>query len=257
MTDANPGAGFDPSRLEAIRAQLSNTRPTPNIRPAPPPPAAMAPRVPEAATNSKTGPGSVALWQRAAILTLAFTALLYFVEFVDGLTDHRLDQAGIQPRSVAGLWGILFAPVLHGSWDHLAANTLPLVVLGFLVLMSGIARGLWATAIIWVVGGIGTWLTGGAHTLHIGASVLIFGWLTFLLIRGWFTRSVMQIFIGVVVFVFYGSLLWGVLPGAVGVSWQGHLFGAIGGVAAAWVLSGDERARRRRKRTGDRPALPR
>lgn len=183
------------------------------------------------------------MWQRAAMTIGGFVAVLYVLEAIDTVAGNRLDAWGIQPLSVDGLRGIAFAPMLHNGWGHLFANTVPLLVLGFLVLMSGIGRGLAATGIIWVIGGLGTWLTGG-HALHLGASVLVFGWLAFLLVRGVFTRSVGQILLGVVVLFVYGGILWGVLPGQNGISWQGHLFGAIGGVVAAWVLSSDTRRKR-------------
>ncbi|MGN2641304.1 rhomboid family intramembrane serine protease [Nocardia takedensis] len=188
-----------------------------------------------------------ALWARAAATILGFVGLLYLIEGFDQIDARELDTAGIEPRTVDGLSGIVWAPVLHGGWDHLMSNTLPLLVLGFLVLLSGVKRGLLATAVIWGVAGVGTWLTGGTGTTHIGASSLVFGWLTYLICRGWFARNVGQILLGLVVLVLYGSLLWGVLPGQTGISWQGHLFGAMGGVVAGWVLSGDAR----RKRRGD------
>lgn len=259
------GQGFDQSRLDAIRAQLDKgaaTRPSftpPPTEPyAPPPmpsfdvpknqpsptPSRPAARRPDRAPAPK---GERPRWQLAALIIGCFTALLYVIEFVDALLNGRLDAYGIQPLSLGGLSGILFAPMLHDGWDHLAANTIPLAVLGFLTLMTGIKRGLLATAIIWVIGGLGTWLTGGLHTNHLGASVLVFGWLAYLLVRGIFTRSFGQIALGVVILIIYGSLLWGVLPGDPGVSWQGHMFGAIGGVVAAWVLSSEERGARRAK----------
>ncbi|RZL83515.1 MAG: rhomboid family intramembrane serine protease [Rhodococcus sp. (in: high G+C Gram-positive bacteria)] len=200
--------------------------------------------VPGGGASPTPSPKSRPLWLQSAILVGTFTMLLYVIEIVDVLSDERLERNGVEPRSIDGLWGILFAPVLHDDWAHLFANTIPLLVLGFLVLLSGIARGLAATGIIWVVGGLGTWLTGGTYSNHIGASVLIFGWLAYLLVRGVFARSLGQILVGVVVFVVYGSLLWGVLPSAPGVSWQGHLFGAVGGVVAAWLLSADARKQR-------------
>lgn len=195
-------------------------------------------------------PGLRPVWQRAALLIAGFVALLYAIEAVDAAAPAELDSAGIEPRSADGLWGVVFAPVLHADWAHLSANTIPLLVLGFLVLVSGIGRGLAATAIIWIVGGLGTWLTAGAGFVHIGASILVFGWLTYLITRGIFTRQANQIVIGVIVLFVYGSILWGVLPSDPRVSWQGHLFGAVGGVLAAWLLSADERRRRRS------PAVP-
>lgn len=187
------------------------------------------------------------MWQKAAVLIASFAASLYVIEFVDVLDDNRLDNLGIEPRTADGLWGVAFAPMLHAGWDHLIGNTIPLLVLGFLVLMAGIARGIAATAIIWIVGGVGTWLTGQSGSVHIGASVLIFGWLTFLIVRGLFTRSVLQILLGLAVLVLYGGLLWGVLPNDPRISWQGHLFGAIGGVLAAWWLSSDQRDARKQR----------
>ncbi|MBJ8346612.1 rhomboid family intramembrane serine protease [Antrihabitans sp. YC2-6] len=220
------GPSFDPARIEALRASLAEpTRsPTPPVKPSGRP-----------------------VWQQAGLVIILFTAMLYAIEIIDVVTNNSLDDEGIRPRSADGLWGILWAPLLHYGWGHLIANTLPLLVLGFLALIAGIARGIAATGIVWLVGGVGTWLTGAAGSVHLGASVLVFGWLTYILTRGIFTRSTLQILLGVVVLLVYGGLLWGVLPGAAGISWQGHLFGAVGGVIAAWVLSSDERDARRQR----------
>ena len=171
-------------------------------------------------------------------------------------TATELDYNGIRPLETDGLWGILFAPLLHASWAHLAANTGPALVLGFLVTLAGLSRFLWATAIVWIVGGFGTWLIGNlgsscGQTDHIGASGLIFGWLTFLLVFGFFTRSGWQIVVGLLVLVVYGSVLWGAVPVlnvCGGVSWQGHLCGGIAGVLAAYLLSNPEREARQRRR---------
>lgn len=184
------------------------------------------------------------VWRQAAVLTSSFVVLLYVVELADALSGQRLQRAGIEPRSLDGLWGVAFAPMLHDDWAHLIANTLPVLVLGYLVLVSGIGRGLAATAVIWVFGGVGTWLFAGSGEIHMGASVLVFGWVTYLVVRGFFTRSVGHVLIGVVVLVIYGGVLWGVLPSVPGVSWQGHLFGAIGGILAASVVSRREREAR-------------
>ncbi|WP_084351014.1 rhomboid family intramembrane serine protease [Millisia brevis] len=174
----------------------------------------------------------------AALLTAGFIVMLYVIEFADVISGQRLEQeGGIRPLETDGLVGILFAPVLHADWAHLYANTFAVAILGFMVLASGIGRGIAATAIIWVIGGVGTWLTGGIGTLHVGASLLIFGWLTYLIVRGVFNRSIGQLAIGVIVFLVYGTMLFGVLPGQTGISWQGHLFGAIGGVVAGAMLS--------------------
>lgn len=179
----------------------------------------------------------IPVWAQAAVVTGVFTAVLWAIEIVDAAMDNQLDQYGVQPRSDEGLLGILFAPLLHGGWDHLSANSVPVLVLGFLTLASGVLRGLAATAVIWLVGGIGVWLVAGSNSVHIGASGLVFGWIVYLAVRGIVNRRFWEIALGVGVLLVYGSVLWGVLPGQPGVSWQGHLFGAIGGAIAAVVVS--------------------
>ncbi|MDQ4054315.1 MAG: rhomboid family intramembrane serine protease [Actinomycetota bacterium] len=182
------------------------------------------------------------VWVRAVAYTAGFVLLLWVIEIVDAAAGNDLDQYGVQPRSDEGLLGILFAPLLHGGWGHLSTNTLPVLVMMFLVLVSGIRRGIAATAIIWVVAGVGVWLFAPDHTVHVGASGLIFGWLVYLMVRGLFSRSAGEIILGMVLFFMYGGLLLGVLPGQPGISWQGHLFGAIGGGLAAAFLN-DRRER--------------
>src|ERR1700759_1049194 len=195
-------------------------------------------------------------WTVGGATILTFVALLYLVELIDQLTRHSLDVNGIRPLESDGLWGIVFAPVLHESWQHLMANTVPLVVLVFLMTLAGLSRFIWATAIVWILGGFGTWLIGNwgsncGPTDHIGASGLIFGWLAFLLVFGIFVRRFTDIAIGLVVLFVYGGVLLGAMPvlgQCGGVSWQGHLCGAVAGVVTAYLLSAPERkARERRK----------
>ncbi|MCV7185603.1 rhomboid family intramembrane serine protease [Mycolicibacterium murale] len=191
-------------------------------------------------------------WMVGGATVVSFVVLLYVIEIFDQLSGHSLDRNGIRPLESDGLTGIIFAPLLHADWAHLVANTVPALVLGFLVTLAGMSRFIWATAIIWVLGGIGTWLIGDLgsqyETNHIGASGLIFGWLTFLLVFGFFVRSALQITIGIIVLFVYGGILWGVLPGTFGVSWQGHLCGAVAGVVAAYLLSKPERTTRQLRR---------
>jgi membrane associated rhomboid family serine protease len=194
----------------------------------------------------------------ATILT--FVALLYLVELIDQLMGGKLDSNGIRPLTSDGLWGIVFAPVLHANWQHLMANTVPLLILGFLMTLAGISRFVWATVIVWVLGGFGTWLIGNVGsscgpTDHIGASGLIFGWLTFLLVFGIFVRRFTDIVIGLVVLFVYGGVLLEAMPvlhQCGGVSWQGHLCGALAGVVAAYLLSAPERKARAARKTGTR-----
>ncbi|KAB2813489.1 rhomboid family intramembrane serine protease [Pimelobacter simplex] len=175
-------------------------------------------------------------WQVAALATGVFVALLWAIEVVDVAASHRLDGWGIRPRDGEGLLGILAAPLLHGGWGHLSANTVPALVLGFLTLATGLVRGLVATAIVWLLGGFAVWLVAGGGSVHIGASGLIFGWIAYLAVQGFVDRKPWEIVLGLGVLVVYGGVLWGVLPGTPGVSWQGHLFGALAGVVAAFAV---------------------
>lgn len=173
----------------------------------------------------------------AGVVAGGFVALLYVIEILDTVLSSRLERNGVQPRELGGLDGIVFAPLLHGTWGHLIGNTVPLLVLGFLIALSGVRTWLQVTAIVWVVGGIGVWLFAGGNTNHIGASSIVFGWLAYLIVRGIFNRSLPQIALGAVVFMVYGGVLWGVLPGRPGVSWEGHMFGVLAGGLAAWLLA--------------------
>jgi membrane associated rhomboid family serine protease len=121
------------------------------------------------------------------------------------------------------------------------------LVFGFFALAGGVGQFVMVTAAIWLVGGFGTWLT-GSPGVHLGASILIFGWLVFLLARGFFARSPAQILLAVALFAVWGGALWGVLPGAAGISWEGHLFGALGGLIAAQMVGRVKRSRTDRSR---------
>lgn len=172
----------------------------------------------------------------AMVVMTALLAGLWLLETFDQLTGEHLDLYGIRARELDGLGGIATAPFLHAGFDHLISNSLPFWVLGFLVLLGGIARWLISSVISVVSSGLAAWLLTPTNTIIVGASGLIFGWLTYLLARGLWSRSPAQILVAVGVLVVYGGLIWGVLPGAAGISWQAHFGGAVGGVLAAWLL---------------------
>ena len=163
-------------------------------------------------------------------------AVQWSSEVADVVLDHRLDAYGVRPHMLAGLRGIVFAPFLHSGFGHLIGNTVPFAVLGGLVAMGGLRQFLSVTLIVGLVSGLGMWVFGSSNEVHIGASGLVFGYLAYLLVRGFFARNIRHIMLGVVVAFLYGGLLWGVLPTGRGVSWEGHLFGVVGGVGAAWAL---------------------
>lgn len=166
-----------------------------------------------------------------------FVALLWAIHLVNAVIfGGDLAAFGVAPRTLSGLRGILFAPFLHGSFGHLAANTVPLLVLGWFVMLRRKRDLLYVSALSALVGGLGTWLIAPSPSVHIGASGLIFGYLGYLLSRGIFERRFWSIVGSLAVFLLYGGALFGIFPGEVGISWQGHLFGLVGGVLAARAL---------------------
>jgi membrane associated rhomboid family serine protease len=168
---------------------------------------------------------------------MVLVAVMWVLEVVNSLDGQALDGDGIVPRDPGRLWGVLTAPFLHASWSHLIGNTVPFVVLGVVIALAGVGRLAWVTAIVILVGGLGVWLVAASGTVTIGASGLVFGYAAYLIACGFFARRGGEIALGVVVaLVFGGALLSDLVPRA-GVSWQGHLFGAIGGVLAAAVLA--------------------
>lgn len=169
---------------------------------------------------------------------IAFILLIWFIEVVDRLLfSGGLDQFGIIPRQFVGLRGIIFAPFLHGGFDHLLANTIPLIVLGILAFLRS-GRKFWLiTAIILLTSGTGVWIFGPAQSVHVGASGLIFGFFAYLVAVAYYDRSFPAIVIAILVILVYGGIFWGIIPQDNGVSWQGHLFGLIGGIIAARVTT--------------------
>ncbi|MEO1510284.1 MAG: rhomboid family intramembrane serine protease, partial [Cyanobacteria bacterium J06633_23] len=153
---------------------------------------------------------------------------LWSIEIIDFLVfGGGLDRYGIRPRSLGGLWGIPLAPFLHGGFRHLLANTVPLLTLSWWVMMRSIGTWLMATIMITLVGGAGTWLLARGGSVHIGASGLVFGYLGFLLGRGYYERTMGAIAIALFVLATYGAMFWGVFPTQPGISWESHLFGFI------------------------------
>ena len=178
----------------------------------------------------------------AGKLIVGWVALLWVLEAVDQLSGNALDTFGVEPRRMGELVDVIPSSFMHFGFDHLMANTLPLLILGFLAALRGTGRFLAVALIIMVTSGLGVWLIAPEHSNTAGASGLIFGLFGYLLVRGFVDRRVTDVALGAVVAVFYGSILWGVLPSDNGISWQGHLFGLAGGVLAAFVTAENRRA---------------
>lgn len=181
----------------------------------------------------------------AFFTTAALLAVLWVVQIVNLVTGDSLLTHGISPRRADELPDILTAPFLHFGFAHLIGNTLALAVLCFLTATRGRARFAGVSLVITVVGGLGIWLTAESGSNHAGASILVFGFFGYLLVRGFVDRKLLDILIAFVITAVYGwTMLWGVLPTTDHVSWQGHMFGFAGGVVAAHVF---------RRRRGDGP----
>jgi membrane associated rhomboid family serine protease len=183
------------------------------------------------------------------LILSGFVLLAWGVELFDlfvlkGGSNLRggLDAYGIIPRNPIGLRGILFAPFLHHGLGHLISNTLPFITLGWLIMLRGTSDFFVVSIIAGIVGGLGTWIF-GSRGIHIGASGVIFGYLGYLLARGYFERSMSAIAMSLFVCALYGSLIWGISPFQPygNISWEGHLFGFIGGIISAKMLASDRR----------------
>jgi membrane associated rhomboid family serine protease len=182
--------------------------------------------------------------QREGIeLLVGIVAVMWVVEIINSLDGNALNNDGIYARSIGHLWGILTAPFIHVSFAHLISNTIPFVFMGLIIALRGAARLALVTAIVIVAGGLGTWLIAPAHVSTVGASGVVFGYAGYLLARGVFNRSVLELLIGLVVGAVWGAALLASLVPHYGVSWQGHVCGGLAGVLAAWLLSGERRSR--------------
>jgi membrane associated rhomboid family serine protease len=158
---------------------------------------------------------------------------MWVVFAVSWFTGGMLLSLGIIPRTTIGLRGIVFAPLLHGSLPHILANTIPFAFLGWLVMLRDARHFVPVTLMAMLASGMTAWLLGAPGSVHVGASGVIFGYLGFLILSGWYARSPLAILLSLVVSVVWGSVIIGVIPGQDGISWQAHLGGFIGGVLAA------------------------
>ena len=176
-------------------------------------------------------------WKSHAAILLGSLTLVWAVSLYGLFVDERLVYAlALVPRRIEGLPGILSTPLVHGSFTHLLANTVPLLILGGMVVARGVAYYFAVTLAIVVLGGLGLWVF-GRNAAHIGASGLIFGYFGLLVARGYYERSLQSIAVAIVVVVVYGGMIAGVLPRGDQVSWEAHLFGLLaGGLCARAAL---------------------
>jgi membrane associated rhomboid family serine protease len=175
-------------------------------------------------------------------LLIGIVAVMWLVEVINTLDSNNLDTDGIYARNVSHLWGIFTAPFVHVSFAHLISNTIPFLFMGVIIALTGAGRLALVTGIVIVVGGLGTWLIAPANVSTVGASGVVFGYAAYLLARGVFDRNMFELLTGAVVAAVWGGALLSSLVPHYGISWQGHLSGAIAGVLAAWLLSDSRRS---------------
>lgn len=168
---------------------------------------------------------------------IIFLGIIWAFQIANFFMDYDLNGwLGLSTRRSAGLIGIIFCPFLHGSFNHAALNSAPLALMGAMILGINRKGFVPATAIIFIIGGFLTWLMARPNTVHVGASGVVFGYLGYLVTYGIISKRIVAIAAGVFAVVVYGYMLKGVLPSGPGVSFEGHLFGLVAGVAAALIL---------------------
>ena len=172
----------------------------------------------------------------AARIALGFVALLWLIQLLNWGLDLDLGRFGVRPREFAGLPGILVAPLLHGGFAHLATNTLPLLVLGTGMLYLYPNSALKVIPAVYLGPGIAVWLFARTSSVHVGASGLVYGFVSYIFVAGVIRRDRRAIAASLLIAFLYGSMVWGVLPIEHGVSWETHLSAALIGLVLAIML---------------------
>lgn len=175
-------------------------------------------------------------WHGALLVMVAAAGVLWAIQIATSVADLNLQRFGLRPRELDGLWGVATEPFLHASYGHLFSNTTPFVLIGWVLLLSGVRTWFLVTGLVMAIGGMLTWLI-APHGLIVGASGVIFGWLGYLLARAYFSRRLKWIITAVLVLFFFGTMLFSLLPHfGSNVSWQAHVAGFVAGVIAAAML---------------------
>jgi membrane associated rhomboid family serine protease len=194
-------------------------------------------RAKDPAAASSEPPFDPTSWSGALIVMSVLTAGLWVIQIINANHDYSLNRFGLKPREVDGLWGVVTQPLLHTSYGHLLSNTVPLMAIGWTLLLSGVRVFGFVTGVVVLLGGLATWLVAPSGEVIVGASGMIFGWLGYLLARAFFTRRFKWIFTAVLLLVFFGTLLGSLLPTVdAQVSWQSHVCGFLAGIFVGWLL---------------------
>lgn len=169
----------------------------------------------------------------SSIFPLLFVLLIWLIKIVEEASGISFHEFGVKPRNTSGLQGIILSPFLHGDWEHLWANTAPILVLGTAIFYFFRPIAFRVIFFIYIISGIWLWF-GGREVWHIGASGLIYGFASFVAIIGFLSKERSLGAISLLTVFLYGSIIWGILPLKQGVSWEGHLYGLISGIIIAY-----------------------
>jgi membrane associated rhomboid family serine protease len=173
--------------------------------------------------------------RQSLFITVAGVALLWGIELLDRSLDLQLYRFGIYPQDPGGLWGILFAPLIHGSWYHLLSNSFALLVLGTALLYGYPRAAKPVLALVYICSGIGVWLF-ARHSYHFGSSGLTHGMMFFIFTTGILRKDRLSVALSLIVFLLYGNMVWTIFPQEPDISYESHFFGAVTGVLAAFLF---------------------
>lgn len=169
------------------------------------------------------------------LVPLFFPVILWVVHLISLVFQIDFTRMGILPRNLTGLLGIITSPMVHGDFSHLISNTIPLVILGWIIFFFYPKVSYMAFGFIYFFTGLLVWIF-ARHVYHIGASGVVYGFVSFLFFSGLFRRDNASIALALVITFLYGGLVWGMIPGWKGISWESHLLGAITGLIAAYLF---------------------
>ena len=174
--------------------------------------------------------------RKALFVMVGFLAILWIIQLINAADHYELTiHYGIRPRELGSLPDILTAPFLHVSWTHIESNSGPLFIFGFLAAYRGVVRFLGLTALVIVASGLAEWFTGEPGTIGAGASGVVFGYLGYILVRGFFDRRRIDIMLGAVMALCFAYQFTVLLPHQ-GIGWQAHIGGLVTGLVGGWIF---------------------
>ena len=182
------------------------------------------------------------MMKKAFLIPISFALFMWLINIVQFVTGINFGGLGVHPRDNDSLIRILTSPLIHGNWEHLISNTLPLLILGVLLFLTYEKIAIWIWLLNYIFTGLLVWLFARGETYHIGASGIIYGLASFLFFSGFFRMDIKAIAIASGVAIFYGGLIWGILPMQPGVSWESHLFGGITGLTLSYLFRNKHKA---------------